>query len=1671
MVVAHDEVQPSAETDGDVTTYEVGLEQDKTDKIAAVAAAGRRVASELGQDPDAVSTFMWHYFRHVDPADLEDREVTELLELVESHYRAALVREPGQDLVRVVGPGGTDVLDRDTDLDGLDAGAATGGLGGATVLQVVTDDLPFLVDSVTMEVLRQGWTIREVFHPQFLVLRDAAGRLRQLLRSAQAADQPTTLHESWMHLELLPPARLGHEEAAAAALERGVREVLDLVGVAVADWHAMAERAVAISAELGAQVATGAYGAPGGEADQARELLDWLSGNHFTFFGARDYALHGQGEDAQYVPVPGTGLGILQGDLQDDTDAPGSFSALPRRDGTPALLVVTKDNARSRVHRPAYLDYIGVRRFDADGRVVGEHRLVGLFSTTAYSESVMRVPVLRQKAQAVIEGSGYDTASHGGKAIVDTLETYPRDELFQTPLAELGETVERIAHLKERRQVRMFVRADPYGRFVSCLVYLPRDRYTGTVRRRMEQILLERLGGSSIDDSARVTDAVLARLHVVVRMPAGHPPVVLDDGVDLRVLERDLTAATRTWDDEFADLLGGTRAADRLGALLRALPEGYKEDYTPRQGRQDLAALSDLESGADMALALYVPDPMPGRPVDEADLRLKIFRRDVSLSLSRLLPHLTRLGVDVIDERPYELDAGDSERAWIYDFGLTVPGGGAAVAERWTAADRERFVAAFRAAYDGEAESDAFCALVMAAGLDWRQVSLLRAVGHHLRQGGVSYSQTYLAQALTANTAIARQLFELFAVRFDPALELSLDERGARAAEIVAAVVHALDDVSSLDQDKIIRSFLSVLRALVRTNFYRPGRAALALKLRSREVPDLPEPRPAFEIFVHAPRVEGVHLRFGLVARGGLRWSDRAEDFRTEVLGLVKAQTVKNTVIVPTGAKGGFVPRRLPDPADRDAWLAEGVACYQIFVTSLLDVTDNLVGAQVVPPPDVVRHDGDDPYLVVAADKGTATFSDLANAIALEEGFWLGDAFASGGSAGYDHKAMGITARGAWESVVRHLRELGIDAANDDFTCVGIGDMSGDVFGNGMLSSEHLHLVAAFDHRHVFLDPDPDPVRSFAERRRLFGLPRSSWADYDPALISEGGGVYPRTLKSVPVSEPVRRALGLGDDVTSLDPTALISAALAAPVDLLWNGGIGTYVKAESETDAEVGDKANDALRVDGSQLRARCVGEGGNLGLTQLGRIEYATGGGKINTDFIDNSAGVDTSDHEVNIKVLLAPDVAAGRLTTEGRNALLASMTDDVAGLVLAHNVSQNLALANAEAQASSMARVHGEWIVRLEEQGLIDRAIEFLPEDEVLEARRAKNRGLTSPELAVLLAYTKIVLSDEVGRSDLPDEPDLADRLVNYFPPALRGAYDEQMRRHRLHREIVTTVVVNTFVDTAGITCFHRLSSETGADAAELLRAHVAARTLFGAAALEAAIAGLDHTVAADTQTRMRLTVRTLVERATRWLVNERPRPLDLSATVAELGPGVRAVLDALPGALGAREAAAVAERVKELRTAGVPEDVAAAVAALPAGFGALPAVTIATTEGLDPTLVARVHLGLAQQLGLDRLMIRITALPREDRWSTMARAALRDDLHTAHARLTAQVVARGTVPGAAQDPARAADALVNAWERATPDLVAARATLRSVLTGTTDLAKASVGLRVVRGLVGD
>ncbi len=1630
-----------------VTTFEVELEQEKTEKIAAAATRGAAVAAQLGEKPGAVSVFLSHYFRHVDALDMEERSVEDLLGLVQSHLRLAMQRPPARATVAIRTPSQSE--------DGWSA-------GGATVVQIVTDDRPFLVDSVTMEVLRQGWSIREVFHPQFLVRRDLSGNLRDIVRTSEANKHPEILHESWMHLEILPPSRPEHPKNLHSDLEHGLLEVLRLVEEVVQDWTKMRTRSMETVALLAdSRVA-------GGRADEAAlavELLEWLNDNHFTFLGYRQYRLIGDGSDTRFEPVPATGLGILRGDI----DAASAFHAVPLPGEAPQLMIITKDNDKSRVHRPAYLDYIGIRTFSADGRITGERRFLGLFASSAYSESVARVPVLRQKAAQVLQRSGYAANSHGGKAIMDVLDTYPRDELFQAPTDELATVVERIAHLKERRQVRMFVRREPYGRYLSCLVYLPRDRYTTAVRRRMEELLMARLGGASIDYTARVSESVLARLHFVMRMPFGMP---LGD-VDVRSLERELTVATRSWSDEFAEVLSGWPSPiegarqDQLATLAGALPEGYKEDFSPRQGVLDLAALIALQNdpessgppalSAGMDMAMYSPD----REDDEADLRLKIFRWTTPISLSQILPHLTLLGVDVIDERPYELLIGNGTRAFIYDFGIQVPGGREAVASRWPIEARRQFIEAFSASYEGLSEPDGFHALVMRADLSWRQVVILRAIGRYLRQVGTTYSQTYLAHALSSHVDLTQQLVTLFELRFDPQQDLTVAARKTAAAELTSKIKIELNDVANLDHDRILRAYLAVIAAIVRTNAFQ-SRPTIAFKLLPRQVAELPEPRPAFEIFVYSPRVEGVHLRFGPVARGGVRWSDRAEDFRTEILGLVKAQMVKNTVIVPVGAKGGFYCKRLPDPSvDRDAWMAEGKACYELFIASLLDITDNMVAGEVVPPAELVRYDGDDPYLVVAADKGTATFSDLANSIAISSGFWLGDAFASGGSAGYDHKAMGITARGAWESVRRHFREMGANCQTEDFTCVGIGDMSGDVFGNGMLLSKHIQLVAAFDHRHVFVDPAPDGETSWKERKRLFELPRSSWADYDESLISEGGGVFPRTLKSVSITPQMHKALGIPASIQAMSPAELISACLKAPVDLLWSGGIGTFVKAMTETDADVGDKANDGLRVDGCELRARCVGEGGNLGFTQRGRIEYASRGGRINTDFLDNSAGVDTSDHEVNIKILLSNEVAAGRMTMAERDALLVSMTDDVAGLVLAHNYNQNLALANSLYHTASMAGVHEDWMQRLEASGLLDRELEALPTTEEMENRRSSHRGLTAPELATLLAYTKIVLEDELLGSDLPDDAYVTSRLIDYFPTAMRERYAAVIPAHRLRREIIATVVVNEFVDGSGITCFHRLSGETGASAADIIRAQIAARAIFGADDNDQAIRDLDHQIDAQTQTALRLEVRTLVERATRWLINNRSRPLDVAAAVDQLSSGVQQVRDALPTLLTSRDREAYDKRMQGYRSAGVPEELASVVAALHSAYPALTIVETADRDGADPLSVADVHFTLGQRLGLDRLISRIVELPRDDRWQTMARAALRDDMHAAHAQLTAEVLN--------SDGSGTAKELVAAWERKTPSVAESVKILRTICAGRSDLARMSVGLRIVRGLL--
>ncbi|WP_030771612.1 NAD-glutamate dehydrogenase [Streptomyces sp. NRRL F-2664] len=1613
--------------------------------------------SEQGERPDrtAVLSYLQRYYLHTAPEDLTDRDPVDVFGAGLSHYRLAENRPQGTANVRVHTP----------------TVEENGWTSSHSVVEVVTDDMPFLVDSVTNELSRQGRGIHVVIHPQVVVRRDVTGKLIEILGPDCDAHGPRTarphdsLVESWIHVEIDRETDRADLKQITADLLR----VLSDVRESVEDWEKMRDAALRIADGLPDEPT--APDLREYELEEARELLRWLADDHFTFLGYREYNLV---DGDSLAAVPGTGLGILRSDphhsgKDDGHPVSPSFNRLPADARAKArehrLLVLTKANSRSTVHRPSYLDYVGVKKFDADGNVIGERRFLGLFSSAAYTESVRRVPVIRRKVAEVLERAGFSPSSHDGRDLTQILETYPRDELFQTPVDQLQSIVTSVLYLQERRRLRLYLRQDEYGRYYSALVYLPRDRFTTGVRLRLMDILREELGGISVDFTAWNTESILSRIHFVVRVPQGTELPVLTDG-DVERIEGRLVEAARSWADGFDQALNAELGEERAAELLRrygtAFSEGYKADHSPRAAVADLVHLEKLRgSDKDFALSLY--EPVGAGP---GERRFKIYRAGEQVSLSAVLPVLQRLGVEVTDERPYELRCADRTNAWIYDFGL-----------RLTAGDlgddaRERFQDAFAAVWNGQAENDNFNALVLSAGLTWRQAVVLRAYAKYLRQAGSTFSQDYMEDTLRNNVHTTRLLVSLFEARMSPV-------RQAAGSELVDAMLEeldgALDQVASLDEDRILRAFLTLIKATLRTNFFQldskgEQHAYVSMKFDPQAIPDLPAPRPAYEIWVYSPRVEGVHLRFGKVARGGLRWSDRREDFRTEILGLVKAQMVKNTVIVPVGAKGGFVAKNLPDPSvDRDAWLAEGIASYKIFISALLDITDNMVAGEVVPPRSVVRHDEDDTYLVVAADKGTATFSDIANGVAEAYGFWLGDAFASGGSAGYDHKGMGITARGAWESVKRHFRELGHDTQTQDFTVVGVGDMSGDVFGNGMLLSEHIRLVAAFDHRHIFIDPTPDAATSYAERRRLFELPRSSWADYDPSLISAGGGIHPRSAKAVPVTAQMRAALGIEAGVTKMTPAELMQAILKAPVDLVWNGGIGTYVKATSETHADVGDKANDAIRVNGCDVRARVIGEGGNLGLTQLGRIEFARSGaggegGKVNTDAIDNSAGVDTSDHEVNIKILLNAVVADGDMTVKQRNKLLAQMTDEVGRLVLRNNYAQNTALANGSAQAPSLLHAQQRFMRRLEGAGLLNRELEFLPTDRQIRELLNNGKGLTQPELAVLFAYTKITTADELIATGLPDDPYLRRLLFAYFPAALGEKFAEQIDAHALRREIITTILVNDTVNTGGSTFLHRLREETGASTEEIVRAQLAAREIFGLADVWDAVEALDNKVAADVQTRVRLHSRRLVERGTRWLLNNRPQPLQITETIAFFGERVAGVWAELPKLVRGADLEWYQLVMDELTGEGVPEELAAKVAGFSSAFPTLDIVAIADRTGVEALDVAEVYYDLADRLHITQLMDRIIELPRADRWQSMARASIREDLFAAHAALTADVLSVGN--GASTPEER-----FTAWEEKNAAIIGrARTTLEEIRgSDAFDLANLSVAMRTMRSLL--
>ena len=1584
-------------------------------------------AREQMPDEQAVrcQEFVRQFYQWVPSEDLAGRDPRDLFGAALSQWRLAQRRDRGQTKLRVYNP--------HPEQDGW--------LSPYTVVEIIGDDMPFTVDSVTMELSRQGFAIDLVIHPVLNVRRGAEGELLELLPPGERAPDAHT--ESVIHAEVARE----HDQQRLDQLRDGIAKVLDEVKAAVQDWGPMRAEAVALGADLGGEAPP--IDSP--ELQESLEFLRWLSTDHFTFLGYREYELVANGDSVGLRALPDSGLGILRGPPSTPfTELTPKALALAR---DPHPLVLTKANSRATVHRRAYLDYVGVKRFGAGGEVVGERRFLGLYTTAAYKASPSEIPMLRAKVERVLVRAGFPRGSHDAKALTDILESYPRDALFQTDSDDLFNIAIGVLGLGERQRLRLFVRRDQLDRFMACLVCIPRDRFNTQNRERMGEILAEAFGGTHVDWSLQLSESVLVRLYYIVHCRGG-----VRDDYDLAQVESRLVEATRSWTDDLRTALREAHGEDE-GARLHArygeaFPLAYRADWSARSSIDDIERIATLRNGEPI-ITLYRPADAPPDLV-----RGKLLSGE-EVSLSDVVPTFEHMGAKVVDERPYEVTPKGEDPVYIYDFGLRCD---AAEIER----TRSEFEAAFLGVWRGELEDDGLNELVIRAQLTGREISIVRAIARYLRQAGIAFSNSYIVNTVVTNPQVAALLVKLFRARFDP------DQGDPAVTELVAQETEqAIDAVRSLDEDRILHSFLAVLQAMLRTNYFRVGPdgstpSELSFKLDSLKVPLLPEPKPRFEVFVYSPRVEAVHLRGGKVARGGLRWSDRREDFRTEVLGLMKAQMVKNALIVPVGSKGGFVVKRPPAHGGREAQLEEGIACYRAFLRGLLDVTDNISGGEIVPPERVVRYDEDDPYLVVAADKGTATFSDIANEVSAEYGFWLGDAFASGGSHGYDHKQMGITARGAWESVKRHFRGIGIDVQTRDFTVAGIGDMSGDVFGNAMLLSPHIRLQAAFNHMHVFLDPDPDAATGFAERKRLFELPRSSWSDYDASLISAGGGVFERSAKSIPISGQARAALGI--DADELAPEDVISAILRAPVDLLFNGGVGTYVKASTESPADAGDKANDAVRVNGGELRCLVVGEGGNLGLTQRGRIEVALIGGRdgtgamINTDAIDNVAGVNCSDHEVNIKILLGALVEGREMTPGERNKLLTEMTDAVAERVLYESYTQTQAMSIGLAQAVSMLDVHARLIRNLTQTAGLHREIEFLPSEETIAERKSARRGLLAPELAVLMAYCKINLYSELLDSDVPEDPFLAHDLERYFPPPLPERYRERMHGHRLRREIIATVVANQLVDRAGTTFAFRLAEETGASVSALAKAYAVAREVFKMRTFWSGVEELDNRLEAGTQLQMLIEARRLVERATRWLVRAYPGSIDIERMVRRYRPGAELLARTLPEVLSGSDREAFDARLDELLESGVPAELAQRAARMPMLLYAFDVVDVAEATGRDQGLVTATYFGLGSRLALDWLRDRILELPRDDRWAALARAALRDDLYTLHRSLTrAVLVAAGSDGESAID--RWSERNATALERAMGVLEDIRA---SRVYDTTTL---PVGLREMRNLVRD
>ncbi|MDO8954776.1 MAG: NAD-glutamate dehydrogenase [Gammaproteobacteria bacterium] len=1513
---------------------------------------------------DQIIKFIPLYFSSVSKEELSSRDIIDLYGALISHWSFINQRQPGEVKLKVYNP---DFVKE-------------GWKSSHTIVEVCHDEMPFLVDTLLIELNRLGLNIHFIVHAGSIgVIRNADGFLENILDSSSTDSGAVREAEIYIEIDRQP-----EDEANFASIREALLRVLGDVALAVHDFMPMKQRIKEVTTKLQSNPPRHI------ETDDLKETVDflnWLDNDYFTFLGYAEFSVVGKGEQRKLQRLEDKNLGILkptstygkQGFSEELVESEEVLKAAQP-------LIITKSSYQATVHRPAYMDVIIVKQFDKEGEVIAESRFIGLYTSSAYHSNPSQIPLLRHKVSKILQHSKLPPKGHEWKALVSILESFPRDELFQISEDELYRTVIGILQIHERQRIRLFVRRDTFGRYFSCMVYVPRDLFNTELRVKMQNILMREFDGNESTFSPNFLESVLCRIDYIIRVDPSRPI----EAYDIKSIESKLVEATRSWRDDLKDTLIESMG-EHKGSLLynkyaRAFPAGYRETFLARSAVTDIELIENVLTTGQLGMCFY-------RMLEEPEncIRFKLFQRDTGLALTDVLPILENLGLRVMEEQPYQIKLSDGNSVWISDFGMQVVNTIASMSDI-----SGIFQEAFSQIWGQQAENDGFNCLVMKAGMPWRDIIIIRSIAKYLTQIGFLYSQAYMENTLTNNPLIAQKLVELFKVRFNPGSDEA--SRSEQVNGLAAEIGTLLERVANLDSDRIIRRFIDVIQAILRTNYFQHNaegqlKSYLSFKLKPSMIPDMPKPLPLIEVFVYSPRVEGVHLRGAKVARGGLRWSDRREDFRTEVLGLMKAQQVKNAVIVPLGAKGGFIPKCLPTEKGREAILEEAIECYKIFIRGLLDITDNLQKAQVVHPLEVVRFDEDDPYLVVAADKGTATFSDIANSVAAEYNFWLGDAFASGGSFGYDHKKMGITARGAWESVKRHFHHLGHDTQTQDFTVVGIGDMAGDVFGNGMLLSRHIKLVAAFNHMHIFIDPNPNPELSFEERQRLFKLPRSSWRDYNPELISEGGEIFDRSAKTIQLSEQARIMLGL--EQSKMEPNELIRAILMAPVDLLWNGGIGTYVKATSEINMNVGDRANDAVRINGADLRCKVVGEGGNLGFTQLSRIEYALKGGQNYTDAIDNSAGVDCSDHEVNIKILLHDLMAQGELTLKQRNELLAQMQDEVGELVLQNNYHQTQAISNGVSRSGSLI-MQTRLLHELEREGFLNRQLEFLPTDKTLKARQSSGKGLTKPEFAVLMAYSKTVIKRVLLDSDLPDEPYFAKFLQAEFPKVMYERFGEQMRSHYLGREIIVTQLTNALVQYSGISFVHRMYDEAGASPAMTARAFAIALEAFDIAALWANLEALDGKISTQAQTDMMDEIFRFMRRSCRWLLRNYRGGLNVPDVIKELKPKFDKLFKLTPQFLSEDEGHHRDKLIDKFVHAGSPRELAAQIVNFSYLSPAMDIIEASKRNSIPLEEVAEVYFELSRQLSMGWLRKELAKIRSNGYWEMLAGSGLKDDL---------------------------------------------------------------------------